>query len=202
MSISAPRCSCIVCHEEKSSKGIHSHYLTAPTKEGKQRAIDNGKKNNLRLIEYHQQKHQSQLLDYNLGANGQRQGKNYYVLNSFGITQRLESSYEFKTYEILESMMIKWERPKFTNYIINGKSKRYFPDFYLPEYDIYLDPKNDYLIEKDKEKIECVIHQSKINLHILSYEMITKEYIQKLVDLSGYAPDPSEFQSDASTRLA
>jgi len=34
MSIPAPRCSCIVCHEEKSSKGIHSHYITSHTESG------------------------------------------------------------------------------------------------------------------------------------------------------------------------
>jgi hypothetical protein len=28
-----------------------------------------------------------------------------------------------------------------------GNEHRYYPDFYLPEYDVYLDSKNDYLIE-------------------------------------------------------
>lgn len=30
----------------------------------------------------------------------------------------------------------------------DGKQRRYVPDFYLPKYDLYLDPKNDYLIKK------------------------------------------------------
>lgn len=295
MSNPAPRCSCIVCREEKSSKGIHSHYLTAHTKEGNARVISSGKlgkalqiqanklkptvekvlqftcrncglltnnpqfcsrlcyythaKNTKRGHRMSQQTrdlisaslkrkgvrgkritpisfciicnncfegymrktcsneclHVAQSLSAhksNLGANGQRQGKNYFVEDSYGEIKRLESSYEFKTYEILRSLSIKWTRPKFINYTMNGKAKRYFPDFYLPDYNIYLDPKNDYLIEKDKDKIKTVIEQSMIQLYVLSFEMIKQNYIQCLVGLSGYAPDPSEFQSDASTRLA
>lgn len=42
MSTPAPRCSCIICHEEKSSKGIHSHYLVSHTSVGKEK-LDNAR---------------------------------------------------------------------------------------------------------------------------------------------------------------
>lgn len=47
-------------------------------------------------------------------------------------------------------MIFRWTDPA-------GKSRRYHPDFYLPKFDLYLDPKNKYLIEKDRFKIETVI---------------------------------------------
>ena len=58
---------------------------------------------------------------------------------------------------------------------MNGESHLYFPDFYLPEYNVYLDPKNDYLIKtgqarlgiSDKDKIELVSKQNSVNIIIL-----------------------------------
>lgn len=53
MSNPAPRCSCIICHKECSSKGIHSHYLTSHTKEGNdriRRASQLGTIGNIKLI--------------------------------------------------------------------------------------------------------------------------------------------------------
>lgn len=48
-----------------------------------------------------------------------------------------------------------WIRPTTpVLYTVNGKDKRYFPDFYLPEHNLYLDPKNPIIAEKQKEKIE------------------------------------------------
>ena len=50
--------------------------------------------------------------------------------------------------------MVEWERPIPLNWMDSeGVKHRYYPDFYLPEYNIYLDPKNSYLMKKDEEKI-------------------------------------------------
>jgi len=45
-------------------------------------------------------------------------------------------------------MGILWVRPKSLPYEIDGKKRKYFPDFLLVDYGIYLDPKNDFLIKK------------------------------------------------------
>ena len=45
----------------------------------------------------------------------------------------------------------------------NNKSK-YFPDFYLPTLDVYLDPKNDYYLKRDLPKLKQVIDKYKIKL--------------------------------------
>lgn len=74
----------------------------------------------------------------------------------------LDSSWEIKVAEYLDSRNINWIRPNPIPYDLNGRSRKYYPDFYLPEYDLYLDPKNPYRMSKDKEKLEQVA--KKINL--------------------------------------
>lgn len=57
----------------------------------------------------------------------------------------LDSSYERIVAKILDDNDIKWIRPKSIDwYSKDGKKHHYFPDFYLIDYDLYLDPKNDY----------------------------------------------------------
>ena len=84
------------------------------------------------------------------------------------------SSYEKKYFDILFKSNIKWQNPKTFKYYINNKLKHYKPDFYLPKYNLYIDTKNEYLIKKDKEKIEAVIQQNPIKLKIITKEMLDK----------------------------
>lgn len=94
----------------------------------------------------------------------------------------LESSYEVRTAEILDNLNISWEKVrKGYPWNNNGKIRRYIPDFYLPEYDVYLDPKNDYLIGKDKDKIKSACEMNNIIVFVLSNEQITEEYIQSIL---------------------
>lgn len=94
----------------------------------------------------------------------------------------LESSYEVRVAEILDSLGIEWIKVR-RGYIWddNGKRRRYIPDFYLPKQDIFLDPKNDYLIKKDKRKIESAMKLNNIKVVILSDDMINEELIKSLV---------------------
>ena len=89
----------------------------------------------------------------------------------------LGSSYEHRVALELDAHGIRWELPKRMLYLDpNGKQRSYTPDFYLPEYDVYLDPKNDYLIENinprlgfsDVEKIQLASKQNKVRIIILS----------------------------------
>lgn len=69
----------------------------------------------------------------------------------------LDSSFELKVAQELDANGIEWVRPKAIKYQDKtGQLRRYLPDFYLPAFDIYLDPKNDFLIEQDAEKISLV----------------------------------------------
>lgn len=88
----------------------------------------------------------------------------------------LDSSYELAVAKSLDENKIKWLRPKKLFYVDKkGKKHYYFPDFYLPDYDVYLDPKNDYLLNSinknfgynDLDKIKWVSEQNKVRIIIL-----------------------------------
>lgn len=120
-------------------------------------------------------------LNARLSYGGYRPGagrsKKYKVFDSFGNDVLLQSSYELRCSEILNELNIKWIRPKALHY----DNRKYYGDFYLTDYDVYLDPKNPYKARLDKEKIEKVIAQNKIKLYILFEENLTKEYILDLI---------------------
>jgi hypothetical protein len=86
----------------------------------------------------------------------------------------LESSWELELANFLIEKNIEWVRPRFIKWEDSfGKIRRYFPDFYLPKYDLYLDPKNPYAMNLDKEKIEKI--SKKINLKVGNVEVLIKE---------------------------
>jgi hypothetical protein len=107
--------------------------------------------------------------------------KKFRVKDSFGAETVLQSTYELKCSEILDKMGINWRRPKHLKY----DNRKYFADFYLTDYDIYLDPKNDYKAKLDESKIQKVIDQNGVRVYILSLSQITEDYIKTLVGPDG-----------------
>jgi hypothetical protein len=93
----------------------------------------------------------------------------------------LESSWEVKIAELLITKNIKWIRPSFIKWQDSaGKIRRYFPDFYLPEYNVYLDPKNPYCLKLDNEKIKIVSQQVTL---IAGGLAIIEKYVDKISNL-------------------
>jgi hypothetical protein len=94
----------------------------------------------------------------------------------------LESSYEVRVAEILDELGVEWEKVRrgFA-WDDNGTPRRYIPDFYLPVQDIFLDPKNDYLITKDRRKITSAMKINNITVVVLSNDTINKEFIELMV---------------------
>lgn len=111
---------------------------------------------------------------YNPGAG---RSKKFKVLDSFGNPTMLQSSFELRCCNILESLTINWFRPK---HVIYDMNRKYFPDFYLPDQNIYFDTKNDYLFELDYSKITKVLEQTGINLFVLTERLITANFIRYL----------------------
>jgi hypothetical protein len=94
----------------------------------------------------------------------------------------LESTYELRLAKILDFLNINWIKVR-TGYIWNDSDKirRYVPDFYIPSKDLFLDPKNDFLIQKDNLKIKSAMELNNINVIVLSNDQINKDYIKILL---------------------
>ncbi len=101
-----------------------------------------------------------------LGGHTSKQ-KIYYK-NIQGEIFYLQSSYELIFAKSMNKQKIYWVRPKPIKWIDKNKEWHwYYPDFYIPKTNTYYDTKNDYLIKKDKDKIQRVRKQNNINLIIL-----------------------------------
>lgn len=102
---------------------------------------------------------------------------------------KLDSSYEVIVAESLDKNNILWERPGRFLYHMDGIIHYYTPDFYLPDYNVYLDPKNDFLIEninpgtgyKDIDKIRQVELENNVKILILNKDQLSWEYIKTML---------------------
>ena len=104
----------------------------------------------------------------------------------------LGSSYELIVAQSLDENNIKWDTCKKFNYVdLFGKERTYTPDLYLPDYDVYLDPKNDFLIKNinptlgfnDVDKIRLVEKQNNIRVIVLSKDELYWKDIIHLINL-------------------
>lgn len=84
-----------------------------------------------------------------------------------GTVVSLDSSWEEALAIRLDDIGVVWTRPDPIKWVDNnGITHNYFPDFYLVDFDLYLDPKNPYAIKAQQSKIDCLTKQIK-NLLIL-----------------------------------
>jgi hypothetical protein len=88
-----------------------------------------------------------------------------------GTIVKLDSSWEEALAKRLDEIGVIWERPGAIEWTDrHGTIRNYFPDFYLNDYDIFLDPKNPYAIKAQQEKINCLTMQLKNLIIITSLE--------------------------------
>lgn len=139
-----------------------------------------------------------------LGGNKNNKAYGWYISPYAGRVW-LESSYEYRVANELDQLQIEWIRPKGVKYIANNKSRFYFPDFYIPSLNVYLDPKNDYLITKDIIKISMVESQNNIRIIILTEKDLTYDRILNILD-TGFEPArellPVGYKATAVVHLA
>jgi hypothetical protein len=71
----------------------------------------------------------------------------------------LDSSWEEILAKRLDALNIRWVRPKTPLKWVDSCSveHNYFPDFYLLDYDIFLDPKNPFAVAAQKEKLDIIL---------------------------------------------
>lgn len=104
--------------------------------------------------------------------NGKKTGSLYF--NRFeNKNVFLDSSWEVEIAKLLDKKDIKWIRPKYIKWRDDdNKARMYYPDFYLIDYDVYLDPKNPYCMIQGKRKMEIVSKQ--VSLVYGALEVIIK----------------------------
>lgn len=118
-----------------------------------------------------------------MGGYRPRSGRSIkkYRNDSYGKKILLQSSYEIKLADLLNDNNIKWSRPSHIPYIKDNKHRKYFPDFLINE-KIFIDTKNDYLIELDREKIKLVENQNNIKINIFRLSDINIKTINELIN--------------------
>lgn len=94
-----------------------------------------------------------------------------------GLKVILDSSWEEILAKRLDELNVKWIRPTIPIRWIDSKntSHNYFPDFYLENYDLYLDPKNPFAEKAQIEKISIITKLMK-NLIIIRTEEECKNF--------------------------
>lgn len=72
----------------------------------------------------------------------------------------LDSSWELALAKRLDELQIKWIRPNPIPWVDEqGITHNYFADFYLSDYNLFLDPKNPYAIKSQKKKLKMLLRQ-------------------------------------------
>lgn len=89
-------------------------------------------------------------------TNGRR--KLFYYFNKHqDKTVLLESTWEYNLAVWLDEQNIEWIRPSYIKWTdASDKERLYYPDFYLPALNLYLDPKNPTAMKKDAFKMAQV----------------------------------------------
>jgi hypothetical protein len=83
----------------------------------------------------------------------------------------LDSSWELELAKRLDELEIKWVRPDPIPWVDEeGVTHNYFPDFYLEDYGLFLDPKNPQTVKVQKKKLDCLLTQYKNIVIIESIE--------------------------------
>lgn len=89
----------------------------------------------------------------------------------------LDSSWELELAKRLDKLKIKWIRPDPIPWVDDqGVTHNYFPDFFLTEQNLYLDPKNPQAIKSQKKKLENLLKQYD-NIVIIDTLEKCKKYI-------------------------
>lgn len=76
----------------------------------------------------------------------------------------MDSKWEVELAKWMDEKGIVWDRSKKRHQLFwfdeNENNRRYYPDFFIPKINVYLDPKNPYLMKCDKYKIQRVMERN------------------------------------------
>lgn len=102
----------------------------------------------------HSDKTKEKIRESALNSNHRRLKKNVQWYKGI----MMDSSWEVIFAQRLDEIQIIWKRPDPIKWHDNnGKIHNYFPDFYLPEFDLYIDTKNKFAYSVQIEKIQVLL---------------------------------------------
>lgn len=154
---------------KETDNRIESHALTLQEK------YKSGKLIAYRVSETERQNRSIRAKKTGLGGYRPHPNKGQYYKDTW-----FDSNWEVKVAKSLDKHNIVWERPKF-GFIWTEMGNKYYPDFYLPDYDVYLDPKNEFLQKKDKIKIDQAQRLNNIKVIVLSENQLEWDVIAPIV---------------------
>lgn len=98
--------------------------------------------------------------------------------------QKVQGTWEKELAELFVEHDIKWEKIKVNSHTFeykctNGVTRRYTPDFYLKDFDMYIEVKG-YWWGNDKEKVNSVLNSHNINLKVLNDKTLFESFINEL----------------------
>ena len=139
--IPCKHCGSIFVIDHKQRKRSVCNPICAPGKEFKRRQLSKSLK--------------GKSGGYRIGGG---RGKGGYVNGIW-----MDSTWEIELANRLNSLSINWERDtgkhRLTYTDVNGEERKYYPDFYLPDYDVYVEVKG-YWTSETKQKMNSVIERN------------------------------------------
>ena len=96
----------------------------------------------------------------------------------------MDSTWEVAAAKRLDDLGVQWERDKNIrlNYLTRGKRKRYYiPDFYLPDYDLYIEVKG-YWTDAARHKMKDVQERNPVRILLLESLSEISELQLKMLD--------------------
>lgn len=90
----------------------------------------------------------------------------------------MDSKWEIDLAKWMDENDIVWDRSRKRHQLFwfdeIGNNRRYYPDFYIPKINVYLDPKNPYLMKCDAYKIQKVIERNNVEIICGNLDVLKK----------------------------
>jgi hypothetical protein len=154
---------------DKRNKSISNAHKNGAYKDSASKGLKTKIKNNsLKHTEDNKQK----IREKALASNHRRLCKSVrdYICRD-GTIVKLDSSWEEALAKRLDELQIKWIRPNPLKWKDEcGIEHNYFPDFYLTDYNLFLDPKNPIAFKSQETKITILKNMYSNIVFILSLE--------------------------------
>ena len=163
-----------ICALARSKKKKNGHQYTKAKEEGREVIISQETRNKISSAsKKRRHSDETKQLISEKGRKSEHRRLRRKMIEYKGVL--LDSTWELNLAKVLDKKGIRWTRPTPLKYIDKeGKVRNYFPDFFLPDYDLYLDPKNPHAYNVQKDKIEVLTQQYTNIIFLLTEDEIEK----------------------------